>query len=112
MSSSKHVSGKKIMECFQLAVDEEKEYDIDDIKKLAVNAFKNASKIGVSKKRIAKVDSDGVVIKKQPSKYNLYIKDEMARLTTEFPETERKELMKLAAKNWNDSKSVLPDTIT
>ena len=77
-----------------------------------MNAFKNASKIGVGKKRIVKVDSDGLVIKKQPSKYNLYIKDEMARLTTEFPDTERKELMKLAAKNWNDSKLVLQDPIT
>ena len=112
MSSSKNVSGKKIMECLRLAFDEEKEYAIDDIKKLAVNAFKDASKIGVGKKRIVKVDSDGVVIKKLPSKYNLFIKDEMARMTIEFPDTERKELMKLAAKNWNDSKSVLQDTIT
>jgi len=112
MSSSKNVSGKKIMECLRLAFDEEKEYAIDDIKKMAVNAFKDASKIGVGKKRIVKVDSDGVVIKKLPSKYNLFIKDEMARMTIEFPDTERKELMKLAAKNWNDSKSVLQDTIT
>jgi hypothetical protein len=64
------------------------------------------------KKRIVKVDSDGVVIKKLPSKYNLFIKDEMARMTIEFPDTERKELMKLAAKNWNDTKSVLQETIT
>jgi len=112
MSSSKNVSGKKIMECLRLALDEEKEYAIDDIKKLAVNAFKEASKIGVSKKRTVKFDCDGVIIKKLPSKYNLFIKDEMARLTTEFPDTERKELMKLAAKNWNDSKLVLPGTIT
>jgi|UniRef100_A0A6C0LY75 hypothetical protein len=112
MSSSKNVSGKKIMECLRLALDEENEYAIDDIKKLAVNAFKEASKIGVGKKRIVKVDSDGVVIKKLPSKYNLFIKDEMARMTIEFPDTERKELMKLAAKNWNDTKSVLQETIT
>jgi hypothetical protein len=46
-----------------------------------------------------------VVIKKPPSKYNLYIKDEMARLITEFPDKERKELMKQAAINWNESKA-------
>jgi hypothetical protein len=28
----------------------------------------------------------------------------MARLTIEFPDKERKELMKLAANNWNESK--------
>ena len=50
-------------------------------------------------------DSDGVVIKKQPSKYNLFIKDEMARLITEFPDKERKDLMKQAAINWNESKA-------
>ena len=51
------------------------------------------------------MDSDGVVIKKQPSKYNLYIRDEMARLISEFPDKERKELMKQAAINWNESKT-------
>ena len=112
MSSSKNVSGKKIMDCLRLALDEENEYTIDDIKKIAVNAFKEASKIGVGKKRIVKVDIDGVVIKKLPSKYNLFIKDEMARMTTEFPDTERKELMKLAAKNWNDSKALITENIT
>lgn len=112
MSSSKNVSGKKIMDCLRLALDEENEYTIDDIKKIAVNAFKEASKIGVGKKRIVKVDSDGVVIKKLPSKYNLFIKDEMTRMTTEFPDTERKELMKLAAKNWNDSKALITENIT
>jgi hypothetical protein len=43
MSSSKNVSGKKFMECLRLALDEENEYVIDDIKKLAVNAFKEAN---------------------------------------------------------------------
>jgi hypothetical protein len=69
-----------------------------------VSVFKDALKVGQSKKRAVKVDSDGVVIKKQPSKYNLFIKDEMARLITEFPDKERKDLMKQAAINWNESK--------
>jgi hypothetical protein len=104
MSSSKNVSGKKISECLQLAFDDETEYTLDETKKIAINAFKDASKIGVTKKRVVKFDTDGVAIKKQPTKYNLYIKDEMARLTIEFPDKERKELMKLAANNWNETK--------
>ena len=105
MSVAKSVSGKKIKECFLSAIEDDKEYTLDDTKKAAVAAFKDALKLGQGKKRVAKVDSDGVVIKKAPSKYNLYIKDEMARLITENPEKERKELMKQAAINWNKSKA-------
>jgi len=106
MSVAKSVSGKKIKECFMSAIDDDTEYTLDDTKKAALAAFKDALKLGQGKKRAVKVDGDGVVIKKAPSKYNLYIKDEMARLITENPEKERKELMKLAAINWNESKAV------
>jgi hypothetical protein len=105
MSVAKSVSGKKIKECFLAAIEDDKEYTLDDTKKAAVAAFKDALKLGQGKKRAVKVDGDGVVIKKAPSKYNLYIKDEMARLIKENPEKERKELMKLAAINWNESKA-------
>jgi hypothetical protein len=105
MSVAKSVSGKKINECFLSAIEDDKEYTLDDTKKAAVAAFKDALKLGQGKKRAVKVDSDGVVIKKAPSKYNLYIKDEMARLITENPDKERKELMKQAAINWNKSKA-------
>ena len=33
----------------------------------------------------------------------------MARLTIEFPDKERKELMKLAASNWNETKLTTAD---
>jgi hypothetical protein len=107
MSVAKSVSGKKIKECFLAAIEDDKEYTLDDTKKAAVAAFKDALKLGQGKKRAVKVDDDGVVIKKAPSKYNLYIKDEMARLIKENPEKERKELMKLAAINWNESKAAM-----
>ena len=109
MSSSKNASGKKIMECLQLAFEEESEYTLDETKKIVINAFKDASKVGATKKRAVKFDTDGVAIKKPPTKYNLYIKDEMARLTIEFPDKERKELMKLAASNWNETKLTTAD---
>ena len=110
MSSSKNIPGKKIKEFLLLAFNDETEYTLDDTKKASVTAFKDALKSGQSKKRAVKVDSDGVVIKKQPSKYNLYIKDEMARLIIEFPDKERKELMKQAAINWNESKALNNET--
>ena len=106
MSSSKNISGKKIKEYLLLAFNDDTEYTLDDTKKTTVTAFKDALKSGQSKKRVAKLDSDGIVIKKQPSKYNLFIKDEIARLITEFPDKERKELMKQAAINWNESKNL------
>lgn len=102
---AKCVSGKKIKESLLSAFEDETEYTLADIKQNAVSVFKDALKSGKGKKRAVKVDSDGVVIKKLPSKYNLYIKDEMARLIGEFPDKERKDLMKLAASNWNESKA-------
>ena len=105
MSAVKNVSGKKIREFMIAAIDDDTDYTLDDTKKLAVAVFKDALKSGQSKKRVVKVDSDGVVIKKLPSKYNLFIKDEMARLILEFPDKERKELMKQAAIHWNESKA-------
>lgn len=102
---TKGVSGKKIKECLLSAFEDETEYTLADTKQLAVSVFKEALKSGKGKKRAVKVDSDGVVIKKLPSKYNLYIKDEMARLIGEFPDKERKDLMKLAASNWNECKA-------
>jgi hypothetical protein len=102
---SKGVSGKKIKEYLLSAFEDETEYTLADTKQLAVSAFKDSLKSGKGKKRVVKVDSDGVVIKKLPSKYNLYIKDEMARLIGEFPDKERKDLMKQAASNWNESKA-------
>jgi hypothetical protein len=106
MSSSKKVSGKKVKECLLLAFEDDTEYTLDETKKNVVNAFKDALKLGQPKKRAVKLDSDGVVIKKQPSKYNLFIKDEIARLIAEFPDKDRKELMKQAANNWNESKVI------
>lgn len=109
---SKGVSGKKIKEYLLSAFEDETEYTLADTKQLAVSAFKDALKSGKGKKRAVKVDGDGVVIKKLPSKYNLYIKDEMARLIGEFPDKERKDLMKLAANNWNESKAKIAlDTV-
>ena len=49
MSSSKNASGKKIMECLQLAFEEESEYTLDETKKIVINAFKDASKVGGAK---------------------------------------------------------------
>ena len=108
MSSSKKVSGKKVKECLLVAFEDDTEYTLDETKKIAVNAFKDALKLGQPKKRAVKLDSDGVVIKKLPSKYNLFVKDEIARLIAEFPDKDRKELMKQAAINWNESK-VIPN---
>lgn len=105
VSITKNVSGKKIRDYLLLAFEDDNEYTIDDTKKIAVSVFKDALKSGQSKKKAVKLDCNGVVIKKQPSKYNLYIKDEMVRLITEFPDKERKELMKQAASNWNECKA-------
>jgi NAD(P)-dependent dehydrogenase (short-subunit alcohol dehydrogenase family) len=68
MSATKNVSGKKIKEFFASAFEDDTEYTLDETKKQATTAFKDALKSGQGKKRVVKVDSDGVVMKKHPGK--------------------------------------------
>jgi hypothetical protein len=100
-TTSKKVDAKRVKELFCSFIDEETNYSLDQYKKFVVNAYKESSK---KKKGSSK---DGVVEKRPPTKYNIFIKEEMAKLRLEDPKIEFKELMKLAANTWNKNKELL-----
>lgn len=89
---NKPTNTKKIVDTFVNAVDVDVKYSLDELKKLLSEAFKSSTK---------KVKSD---VKREPSKYNIFVKNEILRLRTENPEKNIKELMALAASNWKQSK--------
>ena len=92
-AAAKTIPIKKVLETFNTSVDVDQEYSLDDLKKLLVAAYKSSSK-----------KSKSSTEKREPSKYNLFVKEEMARLKKENPDKPNKEIMAMAAALWNVSK--------
>jgi len=90
---NKPVHTKKIVDAFMNAVDIETKYSLDELRKILSDAYKSSSK---------KVKSD---VKREPSKYNIFVKNEIVRLKAENPDKNIKELMVIAACNWKESKN-------
>jgi hypothetical protein len=93
----KTVPVKKVLDAFNTSVDVNQDYSLDDLKKLLVAAYKTSSK-----------KSKTSTEKREPSKYNIFVKNEMTRLKTEHPEKTNKEIMSMAAALWNKSKDTEP----
>lgn len=84
----------KIVETFVASVDVARnDYSLDELKKLLADAYKSSKKKRISTE------------KKEPSKYNIFIKDEIAKIRLENPEVDNKKLMSLAAARWKDHKA-------
>ena len=72
---------------FSLVIDYNKEYTRTELRKLLTTVYNNTYKK-----------------KKEPSKYNLFIKENIKNLKKEFPDKNGKELMKMASDNWKVEK--------
>ena len=83
----------QILKSFQEKVNEENEYTLEELKKLLAEAYKE----GKAKKQKRE--------KKEPSKYNIFIKEEIAKIRKENPDVENKQLMSLAAAKWKEHKA-------
>lgn len=91
---------KKFIDEFNRQVDLTKKYKLEEIKKILSDIFKNTKK-----NKRTKLDSNGNVIKKKPSLYNLFIKDNMEKIKKENPDIkDHKELLKKAAQLWKIEK--------
>jgi len=95
VSKTNHI--KKIIDTFVERVDVTKEYTLDELKKLIIDSFKSCKK---------KKSRDSTE-KKEPSKYNIFIKEEMSKIRKESPDVDNKKLMSLAAARWNEHKQTL-----
>lgn len=88
-----------MIETFTQSLDTSKnDYTLDELKKLLSEAYKS------SKSSKKKNPSE----KKEPSKYNIFIKEEIAKIRQENPNVENKQLMSLAAARWKEHKESVP----
>lgn len=84
----------KVISDFVSKVDNTKEdYTLDELKKLLTESYKSCHKKPKSTE------------KKEPSKYNLFIRDEIQRMKKENPEIDNKQLMSMAASRWKEHKA-------
>ena len=83
---------QKIIDEFSKLIDYEKTYTKTEFNNILTQAFKNI-------KNNKTKNTNGV--KKSPTKYNIFIKENMGLLKKENPELNRQELMKLASTKWN-----------
>jgi hypothetical protein len=95
-TKSSSVCTKKVVDTFVASVSVDTRYSLDELKKILSQAYKGASKKSKDKSE-----------KREPNKYNIFIKDEMRRLREENPDKPVKELMGLAAANWTQNKNAL-----
>ena len=100
-------------------IDTEKEYTPSELRKLVTEVYNTIngnkpsytkkSKVEPSKakkqKREPKLDSDGNVVKRPPTKYNIFVKDNIGKVKEENPELSRHELMKKVAFMWKTQKN-------
>ena len=97
-TANKKNNTRKIVDAFTSSVDSTKEYSLDDLKKLLTEAFKSTKK---SKK------GEGEE-KRQPSKYNIFVKEQMLKIKQENPTKDNKEIMSIAASLWKEHKLANP----
>lgn len=86
---------KYIFEEFEKKIDMDKSYSLKDLKNLLSESYKE---IKERKKNN---------VKKQPSKYNIFIKEEITRLKAENNvNLNNKDILKQAASNWKKQKNI------
>lgn len=78
---------------FVANVGEKEDHTLDELKKLLSESYKSKTK---------KKASTGE--KKAPSAYNIFIRDEIARIKKETPNVNNTEFMSIAASRWREHK--------
>ena len=112
---------KKVISLFNSYVDENTIYSLDEYKKMLSISYKEANKKQKKRSQVSKnteISNGGegtqgtegteceICVKREPSKYNIFVREEMSRLKETNNEIPYKELMKMAAKNWNERKNM------
>jgi hypothetical protein len=106
---------KKVISLFISYVNENTIYSLDEYKKLLSISYKEANKKQKKRSQVSintEISNGGegtecaICVKREPSKYNIFVREEMSRLKETSNEIPYKELMKMAAKNWNERKNM------
>tara|TARA_Y100000389_G_scaffold112008_1_gene109052 strand:- start:1278 stop:1589 length:312 start_codon:yes stop_codon:yes gene_type:complete len=86
---------KYIFEEFEKKIDKEKPYSLKELKDILSESYKDIK------------DKKKNNVKKLPSKYNIFIKEEIVKLKAENNENlNNKDILKQAASNWKKQKNI------
>ena len=94
---------EQIINDFTSNVDKNTEYSLKDLLSILTTSYKSINTTKSKKK--STTNGGEVVVKKAPSAYNLFVKDEISRIRSENTSVNPKDLMKLAAENWKAHKA-------
>ena len=98
-------------------IDTEKEYTPSELRKLVTEVYNTINGKQTTKKsntepskakkqkREPKLDSDGNVVRRAPTEYNIFVKNNIGKVKEENPELSRQELMKKVAFMWKTQKN-------
>ena len=98
---------ERILTTFTSKVDMEKEYTRSELGKMLTEVFKEMKEVekGEKPKKKAKKTEDGEEKKKrEPTLYNLFVKDTMGVVKEENPEMSRQDLMREVGRMWKEKK--------
>ena len=100
----KNVDTNKVLEYFKEYIDCKNSYTLDEYKKLITAAYKEAANKTSKRSSKSGKGTGTEVVKREPTKYNIFVKEEILKLKTENPDKQYKDLMKMAADRWNENK--------
>jgi hypothetical protein len=89
---------EQIAKDFLSKLDNTYDYTLKEMTAILTTSYKELSSTKGKKK--ASANPDQPVVKKLPSAYNLFVKEEISKIKAANPSVNPKELMKLAADNW------------
>jgi len=112
--SIKYVDTRNVLDYLTSSLDISNNYTLDEYKKMITSAYKDAMKKTnkeIKKNRAKKDNLENAdvkkcdIVKREPTKYNMFIKETILHLKTENPDKPYKDLMKMAADKWNENKT-------
>ena len=94
-----------VMKMFIDNVDTDKEYTRSELSKLLTMVYYQINSVKKNKKTKKEDNNDNVPKKKrEPTAYNLFVKEKMPIIKEEFPDLSRQDLMKKVGEMWKAQK--------
>lgn len=89
MTQENNITSKIVIEFSNLVLSNKEEFSLNDLKNMLSEVYKNNNKKE----------------KREPSKYNLFMKEKMTSLKTEYPDLNARELMSKVGELWKIEKN-------
>ena len=98
---------QQIVNTFTEQVDTNKEYTRAELGKILTQVFIDLRNEGKSvKKSLKKEDDKDERIKREPTSYNLFVRENMPTIKEKFPDISRQDLMRKVGKMWRGNKDI------